>query len=351
MFHASHPQPRTVDFVSSSPNRAGSGTRRKRPVFLAVYGIVATVMIALAAFFSIQSASGGSDIRANLTLIAPAGAGGGWDTFMREQQQAMRANGLVNNTQVVNIPGAAGTIGLGKLSTMSGQANNLMVTGAGLVAGVAQLNSAVTHEDVQPIARVVEEYDVVVVPADSPYSTLQELVEAWKANPAAMAWTGGGTFDQLVMTEFALSAGIDPSSTTYIPKSGGGEATQALITKTAKVATSGYKDVEDQIDSGRLRALGLAAPQRLEGVDIPTMVEQGYDVDLANWRAIVAPSGITEQEFAELRTLVEETIATPEWQDAVERNKWADVYLTGDEFDAFMISEQTRIGELVKEIG
>ncbi len=317
---------------------------------MTVYGVVAAAVIGVAAFFSFQSATAGSDIRSNLTLIAPAGAGGGWDTFMREQQQAMRANSLVNNTQVVNIPGAAGTIGLGQLSTMEGQANTLMVTGAGLVAGVAQLDSAVTHDDVRPIARVVEEYDVVVVPADSPYETIDELVEAWRAKPAEVAWTGGGTFDQLVMTELALEAGIEPSETTYIPKSGGGEATQALITGTADAATSGYMDVADQIEAGRLRALGMAAPERLEGVEIPTLTEQGFPVDLANWRAVLAPPGITDEEFAELRTLLEETVATPEWQKAVERNKWTEVYLAGDEFDEFMASEQERIAMLVEEI-
>ena len=317
---------------------------------MTVYGVVTAAVVGLAAFFSFQSATAGSDIRSNLTLIAPAGAGGGWDTFMREQQQAMRVNSLVNNTQVVNIPGAAGTIGLGQLSTMEGQANTLMVTGAGLVAGVAQLDSAVTHDDVRPIARVVEEYDVVVVPADSPYETIDELVEDWRANPAEVAWTGGGTFDQLVMTELALETGIDPSETTYIPKSGGGEATQALITGTADAATSGYMDVADQIEAGRLKALGMAAPERLEGVDIPTLTEQGYAVDLANWRAILAPPGITDEEFAELRALVEESIATPEWQEAIERNKWTEVYLAGEEFDEFMASEQERIAMLVEEI-
>ncbi|MFI7742213.1 tripartite tricarboxylate transporter substrate binding protein [Kocuria rhizosphaericola] len=317
---------------------------------MTVYGVVAAAVIGVAAFFSFQSATAGSDIRSNLTLIAPAGAGGGWDTFMREQQQAMRVNSLVNNSQVVNIPGAAGTIGLGQLSTMEGQANTLMVTGAGLVAGVAQLDSAVTHDDVRPIARVVEEYDVVVVPADSPYETIDELVEAWRANPAEVAWTGGGTFDQLVMTELALEAGIEPSETTYIPKSGGGEATQALITGTADAATSGYMDVADQIEAGRLKALGMAAPQRLDGVEIPTLAEQGFAVDLANWRAVLAPPGITDEEFAELRTLLEESVATPEWQEAVERNKWTEVYLAGDEFDEFMVSEQERIAALVEEI-
>ena len=94
----------------------------------------------------------------------------------------------------------------------------------------------------------------------------------------------------------------------------------------------------------------MAAPERLEGVDIPTLTEQGYAVDLANWRAILAPPGITDEEFAELRALVEESIATPEWQEAIERNKWTEVYLAGEEFDEFMASEQERIAMLVEEI-
>lgn len=337
------------------PAGAEAGTpeppKQRNSLAMIVYGVVGALIVASATWFSFQSASAGSDARSNVTLIAPAGAGGGWDTFMREMQQAMRANGLTNNAQVVNIPGAAGTIGLGKLSTMTGRPNVLMVSGAGLVAGVAQLNSAVTHDDVRPIARVVEEYDVVVVPGDSPYRSLDDLVTKWKANPGQVPWTGGGTFDQLVMTDFALKAGIRPGDTTYIPKSGGGEATQALITKTAAAATSGYKDVADQIESGRLRALGLAAPERLDGVDIPTMREQGYDVTLANWRAVIAAPGITDAEFTQLNDLVREVSATPEWKDAIHRNKWSDVYLDGPQFQEWLKQEQARIGELVKEIG
>lgn len=329
----------------------GESPKRRHRLAVLVYGVVGAIVVASATWFSFQSATAGSDPRSNVTLIAPAGAGGGWDSFMREMQQAMRANSLANNSQVVNIPGAAGTIGLSKLSTMAGQPNVLMVSGAGLVAGVAQLDSAVTHDDVRPIARVVEEYDVVVVPSESSHQTLADLVAAWKADPGAVPWTGGGTFDQLVMTDFALKAGLEPSRTTYIPKSGGGEATQALITKTAAAATSGYKDVADQIESGRLRALGLAAPERLPGVDIPTMNEQGYDVTLANWRAVLAAPGITDEQFTQLSALVREVAATPEWKNAIDRNKWSDVYLDGPEFDEWLTQEQARIAELVKEIG
>lgn len=329
------------------PGSTPAPARRRHPLVMAIYGVVGALVVASATYFSFASANAGSDVRSNVTLIAPAGAGGGWDTFMREMQQAMRTNGLVNNSQVVNIPGAAGTIGLSKLSTMSGQANVLMVSGAGLVAGVEQLDAAVTHAQVRPVARVVEEYDVIVVPADSPYTSLAQLVEAWKANPGQVPWTGGGTFDQLVMTDLALKTGVPTQDITYIPKSGGGEAVQALITKTAAAATSGYKDVSDQIEAGRLRALGLAAPQRFEGSEIPTLAEQGYDVTLANWRAIMAPPGITQDEFGQLQTLVRESVATPEWQAAIARNEWSDVYLDGADFDTWFAAEQTRIAELV----
>lgn len=321
---------------------------RRSPALLLVYAVVAALIIGAASWQSIQSASGGNDIRASMTLIAPAGAGGGWDTFQREQQQAMRANKLVNNVQVVNIPGAAGTIGLGKLSTMVGKPNALMVTGAGLVAGVEQTNASVNHDDVTLIARVVEEYDVVVVKADSPYKSLADLVSAWKRAPSKLSWTGGGTFDQLVVTDFAVAAGIKPADLTYIPKSGGGEAAQALVTNTAQAATSGYKDVADQIDGGRLRALGLAAPQRLPGVDIPTLTEQGFTVTLANWRAVVAPPGITAEQKQRLTDLVTEVVHTPQWKSAIDRNKWTDVFLTGPEVDRWLKTQESDIAKLVE---
>ncbi|MDO5697568.1 MAG: tripartite tricarboxylate transporter substrate-binding protein [Dermatophilus congolensis] len=315
---------------------------------MAVYALFAVLVIGAASFFSVQRASGGSDIRSNMTLVAPAGPGGGWDTFQREMQQAMRANKLVNNVQVVNVPGAAGTIGLGKMTTMGGRANNLMVTGTGLVAGVEQLGAPVNHDDVTLIARVVEEYNVVVVKGDSPYQTLDELVTAWKANPKSIAWTGGGSFDQLVMTEFGTKLGIPADQLTYIPKAGGGEAAQALITDTAAASAAGIADMTDQIEAGRLRALGIAAPERLPGMDVPTLKEQGYDVTLANWRAVVAPPGITPEEKAELTTLVTEATQTPQWRDAIERNRWTDVFLTGPELDTWMKGEVERIGKLVE---
>ncbi|WP_237690174.1 Bug family tripartite tricarboxylate transporter substrate binding protein [Nocardioides panacisoli] len=337
--------------TSPHPSATGATTRRTRTrVALVVYAVVATVIVTAAVASSIQRAGVSPGLRTKATLIAPAAAGGGWDTFMRESQNAMRENDVATNVQVLNVPGAAGTIGLTSLERREGEAGTAMVGGTGLVAGVEQLDSAVTLSDVTPIARVVEEYDVIVVPGDSPYETLDDLVRAWRKDPGKVPFTGGGSFDQLVMAELALSAGIDPADVSYIPASGGGEVAQSLVTETAAAAASGFPDVDDQIESGRLRALGLVAEEPLDGVDIPTLPSLGYDVTLTNWRAVFGPPDISADEAEEMREVYEEIVATEEWESAVSRNQWTDVWLDGEDFREFLAEEEARVAELYEEL-
>ncbi|RCS63001.1 Bug family tripartite tricarboxylate transporter substrate binding protein [Microbacterium sp. JB110] len=324
---------------------------RRRTVLRAIGGIVAAATIGAASYGSITAAASGDDFHASMTLVAPAAAGGGWDTLARELQQAQKANGLVNNVQVVNMPGAGGTIGLGNVSTLEGQPDSLLVGGTGLLAATIQYGTATTLDDVTNLAVLFEEYDVIVVPADSPHQTLDDLVQAWREDPASIPWTGGGSFDQLVVTDLALEAGIEPVETTYISSDGGGEAIQALLNGTAGAATGGYPDNIDQIESGRLRALALVAPEPVDGIDIPTAREQGYDITLSNWRSLSAPPGITDDQAAGLESLIEDTLATDEWSAAVDRYHWTPQVRTGDELDAFLDEERARIERLYEEMG
>lgn len=298
---------------------------------------------------SFRSASGGSDVRSNLTLVAPAAAGGGWDTFQREMQMAMREHGLVGNVQVVNVPGAGGTIAIGNVAQLE-RANTLMVGGTGQIAAQIQFGTESVITDVTPIARVVEEYAMITVPAESPHQDLDDLVEAWKDEPSALAWTGGGSFDQLVMTDLALAVDIDPGETTYIPSDGGGEAIQALLNGTAQATAGGFADMLPQVQAGRLRGLGIVAAEPLEGVDIPTLPDLGYDVTLTNWRAMFAPPTTTEEEIVELEQLIAEVTATPEWKDAVARYHWREVPQGHDDLVEYVRSETERIQELFEEI-
>lgn len=334
---------------SEHSDAPGAHPTRRRALNIG-FAVLAVPVIGAAGYQSIRSAASGTNVRSNLTLIAPAAAGGGWDAFQREMQQAMRTNGLVGNVQVVNIPGAGGTIAIGSMAQMP-RPNTLMVGGTGQIAAHIQYDTASELADVTPIARVIEEYTIVTVPTDSPYQDMESLAAAWREDPAAMAWTGGGSSDQLVMTELALAAEVTPADTTWIPSSGGGEAIQAMLNGTAQASTGGFADMYPQVQAGRLRALGIAATERLDGVDVPTLTELGFDVTLTNWRALFAPPVVTEEEVGEFEELIAEATATPEWQDAVERNYWQEVPLIGEELLQFIAAEEEKIAGLFEEMG
>jgi len=325
--------------------------RARRTIARGVGAAVAAVSIGVAVFGSITSAAAGGDPTTSVTIVAPAAAGGGWDGVARSMQQAQRANGIVNSVQVVNMPGAGGTIAMGNVARLEGQTDTLLVGGTGLLAAEVQYGPAATHDDITPLAVTVEEYDVIVVPADSPYETLDDLVAAWRDRPGSVPWTGGGSYDQLVVTDLAVAAGLEPTDTNYIPSDGGGEAIQALLNGTAAAAAGGYPDNIDQIESGRLRALALVAAEPVEGIDIPTAVDQGYDVTLTNWRMIAAPGGLDDEERSQLTDIVLETVATPEWAEAMDRYHWTERIITGDDLDAFIVEERDRIEALYEELG
>lgn len=328
-----------------------TGPPGRRAVLKGLGAVVALGSFGTAAYGSITSRTSGTDLRSNLTIIAPAAAGGGWDTIAREMQMVQRENQIINNTQVVNQPGAGGTIALSNLIIMEGDPQTLMVGGTGQLAATIQYETEATLDDVTPLAVVVEEYGVIVVPGDSPYESLDDLVKAWKDDPGALPWTGGGSFDELVITDLALKAGVDLANFQFVSSDGGGEAIQALLNGTAKAATGGYPDNVDQIEAGNLRALALVAPEPVEGIDIPTAVEQGYDVSLTNWRLLAAPPGITEEEKAELEDVILETIDAPEWAEAVERYHWSENRIFGDELTDFLETERERISGLYEEMG
>jgi putative tricarboxylic transport membrane protein len=320
--------------------------RARTPARLAAKILSGVVGVAIVGFAFADAASGGSgqDARNNLTIIAPAGAGGGWDSAAREAQQAIRAGGIANNVQVVNIPGAGGTIGLSELTQMPGDSSTLMMMGITMLGATHVNGSDVTLDEVTPIARLTDDYDVVVVPADSEIKTIGDLMEQWRADPNDFPFGGGslGSVDQMIITQMASQDGIDPTAVNYIAYSGGGELAVSLLSGTIKASVSGYQDFADQIEAGNLRVLAVSAPEPVSEIDAPTLIEEGYDISLTNWRGLVAPPGISDAERAELESIAAEFIETPEWRDALARNQWTDTSLIGDDF-ARNLAEETEL--------
>ncbi|MFC3994877.1 Bug family tripartite tricarboxylate transporter substrate binding protein [Nocardiopsis sediminis] len=325
-----------------------------RQRILRVVGAAAAAAVIGAAV--VNAASGdesATDAHSRLNLIVPAAPGGGWDLVARESQNAFRENSIVANTQVLNVPGAGGTIGLAQTVRQEGSTNTLMTTGTVMIGAIVVNNSSHTMEDVTPIARLADDYEVVVVPNDSPYQDMDDLAAALREDTGAVAIGGGslGGTDHLLGGMIARDVGANAEDVNYIPFPGGGEALTSLLSGTLDVGISGYNEFSDQIEAGNVRVLGVSAHERIDGIDAPTLAEQDIDAVLPNWRGVMAPPGITDEERAELTEIVTEMHDTPEWEDTLERNRWDDTFQTGEEFDTFLASEIERVTAITEELG
>ncbi|WP_017543052.1 Bug family tripartite tricarboxylate transporter substrate binding protein [Nocardiopsis prasina] len=328
---------------------------RDRGVPLRVAGGLCALLLVGTALYDVrQSAASGDGAQEKVLLIAPAGPGGGWDTLAREMQNGLREEDLRFNVEVRNAEGAGGTIGLAQTVGRDGQDNVLTMTGLGMVGAVETTGSLYTMEDATPIAQLASEYLAIVVPKDSPYETIDDLAEDWNEKSGTLPVAGGsmGGVDQIFAAQVAQSMGISPGEINYLPYSGGGETLTSLLSGTSKVGFGTLGDFSDQIeDDGPLRALAVSSPERLDGVDIPTMIELGYDLEMSNWRGVIAPPGLSEDEADELEALVRELLATESWADTLERNRWTDTYQGRAEFEEFLDEEVALTQETVKELG
>jgi putative tricarboxylic transport membrane protein len=295
---------------------------------------------------------GGFPQAGKLELIAPAAPGGGWDGTARAMQKVIDADELASNTQVINVEGAGGTIGLSKFVSDDDE-KQLMVMGATLVGAIEVNKSEATLEDVVPVARLTSEYHVLVVPKSSPFETLDDFTTAFKKDPGGNAIGGGsaGGTDHMTAGLYAEAVGVDPSEVNYIPYSGGGEALAAILGGKVAAGISNVQEWAGQIESGDLRVLAVSAPERLETLDAPTFVEQGVEVELANWRGVLAPPGTSEEEVEQIQDFLTEMHESQAWQDTLETNGWEDSFLVGDEVDPFFEDQTGQIQATLKKIG
>jgi putative tricarboxylic transport membrane protein len=321
---------------------------------------VVAVLVALAAVLLIPPAVGGltgggdgTQLR-GLRFLVPNAPGGGYDITARTAAKAMEDAGITGAVEVFNLPGAGGTVGLGRTVNESGNDRLVMSMGLGVVGSVYTNDSPATLTDTTPIARLTQETEIVVVGKDSPLRTFDDLAATWKADPGAVPVGGGsspGGPDHLAPMLMAEGIGLDPRTVNYVSYDGGGELLAAVLGGKVAFGVSGLSEYADQIEAGELRVLAVTAAQRVPGVDAPTLKEAGVNVEFANWRGIVAPPGLSDEGRAELVASFTALRESPEWKEALERNGWQDAFLPGDDFAAFLHSENDRVAGVLRNLG
>jgi putative tricarboxylic transport membrane protein len=322
-----------------------------------VAAAVVTVLLVVTTLVSAGSVSGAATAREflngrQLRIMAPAAPGGGWDQTAREMQTALRD--VAGRTEVYNVGGAGGTVGLSQYAGLTGQPTELMVMGLVMVGAIESNDSPVTLAETTPLARLTTDYEVIVVAKDSRVATMQDLATAMRRDLQSVSIAGGsaGGVEHILAGLVARAVGGDPAKANYVAHSGGGEALTTVLSGRATAAVSGVSELAPQIRAGNIRALAVSSPQRLPALpDVPTLREAGVDVELENWRAVVAPAGITEDEKSTLQDLILQMTRSEAWADTLERRGWLDATLAGPEFDAFLEAEQRRIAQVIAEMG
>lgn len=331
---------------------------------------IALVVVAAATALTLASCSspgagGGTDSGSgdaatevsDLSIIVPAEPGGGWDQTGRALSETLTSEGIVDSAPVTNIGGAGGTVGLASLANEK-DPHTVMVTGLVMV-GAVETNAATNRmEDTTPIARLTEEALVVVVPADSKYDTLKDLVDDIVENGQDVTVTGGsaGGADHilagLLLEEAGLSGSEIAESLNYIPNSGGGEAVNLILGNNAAAGISGIGEFVEHIESGTMKALAVSSAEPAENLpDAPTITDEGYDITLTNWRGILAPTDISDADRDALIDVVTELHDSEAWTDQLETRGWADAFLTGDEFSSYLEENIAEVTTTLKNIG
>jgi putative tricarboxylic transport membrane protein len=278
-----------------------------------------------------------------LTLMAPANPGGGWDQTARFIQQALTAEKLVEvPVEVVNRPGAGGTIGLAEFITANrNDPHTILVLGRVMLGAILSNHSAVSLSDTVPIARLLNEYEAIAVPTDSKYRSFADLMDDFKRQPEHVSWGGGsaGGTDQILVGMLAQAAAVPPARINYIAHSGGGEAAVAVMGGHVSVGVSGYGEWKPYVQSGKVRFLAVSAERRFAGDATPTIRESGLDVVLANWRSVAAPPGTTDAARDWWVDVCRKMHGSGSWNNILRQNNWEDSFLAGPEFERFLAAE------------
>ncbi len=275
----------------------------------------------------------------NVKMMIPANPGGGWDTTGRALGKAMQDAKSADTVTYENKGGAAGALGLAQFVNGSkGDANAMMVMGAVMLGGIITGKPPVSLSAATPLARLTSEYNVFVLPANSPFKSMKEVVEQLKKDPGSVKWGGGsrGSTEHIAAAMIAREVGVDPAKINYVAFRGGGEATAAILGGNVTIGGSGYSEFSEYINSGKMKAVGVTSAARLKGVAVPTLKEQGINVEIGNWRGVYGAPGITPEQRKALIDMLVKATKSKSWAESMEKNNWTPALLTGAEFEKFV---------------
>jgi putative tricarboxylic transport membrane protein len=303
---------------------------------------------------STNSSSESSYPEKQISFTVPTAAGGGVDATARSLMKVLDESNLVEQSMIVeNKPGGGMSVGLAEYVTKhSEDPNKLFVASTPIVINHLRKegNSPHSFNDMTPIAQLVRDYQVVAVKADSKYTDLKSLFDDIKNDPASINIGGGsapGSLDHLSFMLPASKAGIDVKQIKYIAFDV--ELMPSLLNGNAHAITTDASSIQEYLKAGKVRVLGVSSPERLEGElkDIPTYMEQGYDIEFTNWRGVFGPKDMDEAALQYWEKKINELSQSEAWKTEVQTKGWTEGYKNASEFKKTLEDQESMIREVL----
>jgi len=292
-----------------------------------------------------------------LEIVAPSGAGGGWDAIARAINIGLEKEKLYTQPMsVANKVGGGGAVGFAFMQMNKGNDYELVVYSPPLIIKTIDQTLQGNYKDLTPLAKLITDYQVILVKADSPYKTLADLIAAIKKDPTSAKFAGGsapGSMDHLAMCKIAKGAGLDPSKLIYVAFAGGGEAITTLLGGNVAFVSTGTGEALPQIRGGTVRALAITSAARLGGdlKAVPTCKEQGVNVTYEVWRGVFGAPGMSKAAQDYWAKTLKAMVATPTWKDVLQKNSWGDAYAGSQDFAKFLDDEAVSYKDLMVLLG
>ena len=294
-----------------------------------------------------------------LHFIIGGGAGGGWDGTARGTGEALTKAGMLKSASFENMSGGGGGKALAFLINTKPE-NTVLVQSTPLVLrsitrhkGYVKGDGVLSYKDVVPIAGVIGDYGAIAVAKNSPFKTFSDVVAAYKKDPKSVKMAGGsvrGSMDHLIGALAFQEAGADPNNVIYVPYDAGGKALAGLLSGETQMLSTGLGEVMGARD--QVNIIGITAPERVgDAPDVPTLKEQGFDVQFVNWRGFFGPPGMSGSMRNEIAKMLGEVQKTPEWEAVRKRNAWVNIYNPGGKFVSFLEQQTVEMTALMKKLG
>ncbi len=289
-----------------------------------------------------------------VTLIVPWSAGGGTDATGRMIGSLLEQE-LGQPFNVVNRTGGSGVVGHSAIANAKpdGYTIGVVTVEIGMMhwAGLTELSGI----NYTPIALYNADAAGVLVRADSPWETAQDMIDAVTADPGAHkgSGTGQGGIWHLALAGMLNTAELSPDTVPWVPSQGSAPALQELVAEGVDVVTSSIVEAAALIDAGRVKPLAIMNAERVDAfADVPTLMEAtGIDWQMAAWRGLAGPGGMPDEVTATLTAAFEKVWQSAEFQEFMNGRGFGLVWKPGKEFAEWMSSSDESLGGVMQAVG